>query len=412
MSEPAPSVVRCVAVIPARGDSRSVPRKNLRPLAGRPLIAHAIGQALLARWVGRVVVATDDLEVAAVAGRFGAEVALMPTPVRVGDSFSEVALGHALASLAEQGERPDVVVMVQPGAPLTSAEDIDGTIRTLVDEGADSCFAAAPCHHFLWQRFADGQAIGINHTTVRRPRHREMDPQYIEAGAVYAMVADGFLAARHRFFGRTVLHVMPAEGCLQIREPLDLVKAEAILRSQGQIAALAALAGRPAALVLDGQAFRPGSRARAGAAGDEDEPCSRCGDLGLEPLRRSRLPVIVIARAVDAGMVARCSRSGIDCIRSLGAKLPVLEAWAQVNGIGLEQVVYLGSGADDVAPLQAVGCGVTHADAPADVRAAARVVLEVPAGRPAVRAVADLIVKALETGALEPGREAGVRYGT
>lgn len=222
----------CIAIIPARGGSKGVPRKNVRPLAGKPLIAYTIGAALAAARVDRVIVSTDDDEIAAVSAEAGAEVVRRPAAISGDTASSEAALLHVLDTLAgREAQLPDTVVFLQCTSPLTTAADIDGTVDALDANQADCALAVAPFYHFLWRASAGGAAAGVNHAIHNRPRRQDMEPQYLETGAVYALRTEGFRAARHRFFGRVALFVQAAERCLEIDEPLDFLKAEVMVRA-------------------------------------------------------------------------------------------------------------------------------------------------------------------------------------
>jgi N-acylneuraminate cytidylyltransferase len=209
----------------------------VRLLAGKPLIAHTIGAAAQASSVNRVVVSTDDDEIAAISRQWGAEVVSRPAEISTDTSSSEMALLHALEHLHEnEGYSPDILVFLQCTSPLTLPEDIDGTVQALFDHEADSSLAVTPFHYFLWRRDIDGDAIGVNHDKRVRPLRQERVSQYLETGAVYVMRTKGFKEARHRFFGKTAMYVMPSERCLEIDEPLHFTIAEVLLseRQQGQ----------------------------------------------------------------------------------------------------------------------------------------------------------------------------------
>jgi CMP-N-acetylneuraminic acid synthetase len=219
-----------LAIIPARGGSKGVPRKNVRHLCGKPLVAWMIESALAAKFVSRVVVSTDDAEVAAISRDVGAQV--IPRPIELaGDlSSSESALLHALDYLKQtEGYQSELVVFLQCTAPLTLPEDIDNTVQTLLEENADSVLTVTPFHYFLWRCGTNGGAVGINHDKgIRLPR-QQGEPQYLETGAVYVMRAEGFIKAKHRFFGKTVMHVIPPERCLEIDDLQSVFIAEALL---------------------------------------------------------------------------------------------------------------------------------------------------------------------------------------
>ena len=220
---------KVVAVIPARGGSKGVPRKNVRDVAGKPLIAWTVEAALCAKCVDTVAVSTDDAEIASVAERYGARVVRRPAEISGDEASSESALLHALQKLGGEGIRADILVFMQCTSPLTTGEDVDACVETLVKERADSAFTAKEFFYFVWRRLSDGSAEGINHDKRFRPRRQDREPQYEENGAVYAMVADGFLKAQHRFFGRTVLSLMPESRCFEIDTEFDLEVADRLL---------------------------------------------------------------------------------------------------------------------------------------------------------------------------------------
>jgi N-acylneuraminate cytidylyltransferase len=231
------SDVSNLAIIPARGDSKGLPRKNVRFLAGKPLIVYTIEAALQASHVGRVIVSTDDPEIAAISEQFGGEAVWRPKEISGDRAPSELALLHTLDHLKQiEGYDPQVIVFLQCTSPLTLPEDIDGTVQALFDQEADSSLAVTPFHYFLWRWDVNGDAIGVNHDKRVRLLRQERDSQYLETGAVYVMRTKGFKEARHRFFGKTAMYVMPSERCLEIDEPVHFTIAEVLLseRQQGQ----------------------------------------------------------------------------------------------------------------------------------------------------------------------------------
>jgi CMP-N,N'-diacetyllegionaminic acid synthase len=218
-----------LAIIPARGGSKGIPGKNLRPLAGKPLLVHTIEHALAAAQVSRVVVSTDDAEIADVARRAGAEVVDRPAEIAGDDAPSEAALRHVLDVLAAR-ERyaPDLVVFLQCTAPIRRPGDVDGAIRKLVESGADSLLSVVPAHCFLW-RETDGRAVAVNYDPERRPRRQDRAPEYRENGSIYVF-APRVLRERHnRLGGEIVLYEMDARSAVDIDDPEDLALCEHLL---------------------------------------------------------------------------------------------------------------------------------------------------------------------------------------
>lgn len=223
--------MKIISVIPARGGSKGIPGKNIKKVAGRPLIGYSIDAALQAEFVDRVIVSTDEQAIANVAEASGAEVILRPALLSGDLASSESALLHVLQRLDEkENYQPDLLVFLQCTSPLTLPEDIDGTVQALIQAEADTSFAAAPFHYYLWSCDLNGKVAEINHKKDSRTMRQQRDGQFIEAGAVYVMSVKGFLKKKSRFFGKTVLYEIPEERCFEIDEPVDLLIAEQMLK--------------------------------------------------------------------------------------------------------------------------------------------------------------------------------------
>src|SRR5688500_14209526 len=152
-----------IAIIPARGGSKRIPRKNLLPFAGKPLVVHSIEDALGARLVHRTIVSTDDVEIAAVSREAGAEVIDRPAALAGDTATSESALMHVLDVIQQRGERePDLVVFLQCTSPEREPADIDAAIALLEKAGADSLLSATRSRRYLWH-MEDGNAVPFNY---------------------------------------------------------------------------------------------------------------------------------------------------------------------------------------------------------------------------------------------------------
>jgi YrbI family 3-deoxy-D-manno-octulosonate 8-phosphate phosphatase len=387
--------IEVLAVIPARGGSKGIPHKNVKLLGGKPLIAHTIEQVQLARSIRRLVVSTDDPIIARVSKECGAEVVERPAEISGDTAPSEAALLHALAYLEHvENYIPDLVVFLQCTSPLTTAEDIDGTVAVLLDEHADSALAVTPFHYFLWRYDSQGQAVGINHDKSVRPLRQEREPQFRETGAVYALRSEGFRKARHRFFGKTALYVTPPERCLEIDEPEDLLVAEVLLRGRcpGETN-LQVLPNPIGALVFDFDGVFTDNRVFVLQDGREAVVCDRSDGWGLAQLKKLDLPLLVLSTEENPVVRSRCAKLNVPYCQGVRDKLPVLLVWLAERGVDPSQVVYVANDVNDVPCMQAVGCPIAVNDAYPEARAAARIILSAPGGRGAVREVADLVMQ-------------------
>lgn len=379
-----------IAMIPARGGSKGLPRKNVRPFCGKPLIAWAIEAAREARSVGRVVVSTDDPEIAAVSERFGALVVRRPKELSHDTAPSEAALLHALSEL---GVSRGALAFLQCTSPLVLPEDVDGTLALL--SRADSAFTAAPTHRFLWNATPHG-AEPVGHDASHRPMRQQLTSRYVEVGAVYAMDIQGFLRARHRFFGRIELYPIPAERSLEIDDETDFLLAEALMRRRLQERKASLLPKEPKAVVFDFDGVLTDNRVAVDEEGKEQVVCHRGDGWAIQRLKSAGLHVAVLTQEGNPAVAHRCNKLGVERLVAEGEKLPLLAAWLGRRGIEPRQALYVGNDLPDVECMLHVGCGVAPADAHPEAKRAAQIVLEAPGGRGCARELAGMILSAKE----------------
>lgn len=217
-----------LGLIPARGGSKGVERKNVRELAGRPLIAHTIAAALDAEAVTETVVTTDDDEIAAVAVDNGAKVPFKrPAKLAADETPTEPVIVHAIKELDKQGESYDDLILLQPTSPLRTAADIDAAYDRYRTDGTDSVISARPTKDIQWektpqgaQRKADGEKIA---------RRQDRSPDYVVNGAMYITGVNQFMETESLTAGRTEIYEMDAITSVDIDTPFDLWLAERIL---------------------------------------------------------------------------------------------------------------------------------------------------------------------------------------
>jgi N-acylneuraminate cytidylyltransferase len=391
--------VNTIALIPARGGSKGIPGKNIRPLCGKPLIGWTIEAALKSKYVDRVVVSTDDPGIANAASSFGADVVIRPAEISGDMASSEAALLHTLTYIErEEGYRPEIIVFLQCTSPLTIHEDIDGTVEALLSEHADSALAVTPFHYFLWRKNEHGKSIEINHDKRKRPLRQDRDLQFLETGAVYVMKAEGFIRAKHRFFGKTAMYVMPPERSLEIDEPIDLKIAEVFLREQMQKDKFSLLPNPVAALVLDFDGVFTDNRVVVAQDGKEAVVCDRSDGLGISQLKRKGLPILVISTEKNPVIEARCRKLSLSFQQDLINKAEALRKYLDSEVIDAKEVVYLGNDVNDLECMRMVRCAVAVADAHPAVLAEADIILERPGGSGAIRELSDMILLRMDEG--------------
>lgn len=230
---------RVVAIIPARGGSKGVPRKNIRPLAGKPLIAYAIETARASRLIDRVIVSTDDAEIAEIARRHGAEVPFMrPAELAQDDSPEWLTWRHAVQMLrAVEGDATGAFVCVSPTSPLRAVEDVEACLRLLLNSDADLVLTVRPAERNPYFNMVVLDEAGRARVVIRpeRPIFRRQDapPVYDITTVAYAFRPEFVLRADSELEGETRAVVVPAERALDIDTELDFRFAEFLMsRSQ------------------------------------------------------------------------------------------------------------------------------------------------------------------------------------
>jgi N-acylneuraminate cytidylyltransferase len=378
-----------VAIIPARGGSKGVPRKNVRRVGGVPLIARAVQAAVAAARVDLVVVTTDDPEIAEVAAAAGARIVQRPAALAGDTASSESAVLHAIDELEASGIDVGTVVFLQATSPFIPSTGIDEAVAAIHDGGYDSAFSAFETYGFLWGRTAEGTAQAINHDASHRPRRQDREPHYLETGAFYAFDAAGFRAAEHRFFGRIAIIEVPEQSAVEIDDEHQFAMASA----------LAPLLEEPApidvdAVVTDFDGVHTDDKVLVDAEGRETVRVGRDDGMGVGLLRKAGIPVLILSTETNPVVRARAGKLRVPVLHGVEDKAAALRVWAEESGIPLERVAYLGNDVNDLAVMELVGWPVAVADARPEVRRAARVVLTRAGGDGAVRELADRVLTA------------------
>ena len=380
--------VEAVAVIPARGGSKGIPRKNLQRVGGRSLVRRSIEAALAATKVNHVVVSTDDDEIASEARGAGATIVERPESLSGDTATSESAVLHALDHI--YGD-PSIVLLVQATSPFLWAGDLDRLVDAVTLGEADCAFTVTPWHGFIWS-YGPAGAEGVSAGSNPRQRRQDLPPQFLETGAAYAMRVAGLRASRQRFFGRTEMVEIPAERSMEIDDPADLQLACDLAPRLDRAWLASKLPSPLGAVAFDFDGVMTDNLVTTDQEGRESIVSSRSDGMGIGMLHDAGVPMIVLSKERNPVTTARCAKIRLDVVQGVDDKVTELTRWLDERGIDPASAVYVGNDVNDLGCMGFVGCGVAVSDAHPEVLASASAVLTHAGGHGAVRELADAIL--------------------
>lgn len=223
-----------IAVIPARGGSQRIPLKNIKILAGKPLIVYIITAARKAMMINRVIVSSDHPEIIKTAQQYGAEAPFVRPPEISGNVPAELVTQHAVKYLEDEERYPvDIVVTLQPTTPFCRPEDIDQCVRTLIDSDVDAVISACevrqrPEWMFYLDKNAYAQTFLGKGIRGERGVSQALPKLFSPNGGVYAIRRDALFQHNSLFGQKTKLVEMPFLRSIDIDEPIDFEFAEFI----------------------------------------------------------------------------------------------------------------------------------------------------------------------------------------
>ena len=224
--------LRTLAIVPARGGSKGVPRKNLRVVGDKPLIGWTIAAAQASSHVDRVIVSSDDDEICGAAARYGDGIALKrPAELATDEATSLDVVLHAVDALPGF----DVAILLQPTSPLRITADIDGCLEMMVRRGANSCVGVCEVSespYWMYRLDGDDRLVALLDTKQNFNRRQDLPPVFLPNGAVYAFRVDWIRTSRLFIDAETIGYVMPASRSLDIDTELDMLVLEQMIKSQ------------------------------------------------------------------------------------------------------------------------------------------------------------------------------------
>ncbi len=405
-------VAEVLAIIPARGGSKGIPRKNIRPFAGHPLIAYSIAAARQANTVTRVILTTDDEEIAAVGRQYGAETPfLRPAELAEDTTLDLPVFQHALTWLAEnENYRPELVIQLRPTSPVRPVGLVDEAVRLLqAHPEADSVRGVVPAGqnpHKMWK--IDSQS-GQMHNLLDVPGIEEpynaprqaLPPVFWQTGHIDVIRPQVILGGL--MSGRVILPVqIEPRYTVDIDGPFDWLRAEWLVQHGGlDLVTPGKGPKRPLPqtlrlLVMDFDGVLTDNRVWVDENGHEMIAANRSDSLGLKHLRAAGVEAMVLSTETNPVVSARCKKLGLPVLQAVEDKAAALARLLTEKGIDPGQVIFMGNDLNDTPCFPLVGCAVVPADAQTAALQAADIILARRGGHGAVRELCDMILAQLK----------------
>lgn len=400
-----------LAIIPARGGSKGIPRKNIRPFAGYPLIAWSIAAARQARSVTRLIVSTDDAEIAAVAREYGAEVPfLRPAELAQDQTPDWPVFEHALRWLAErEGYRPEIVVQLRPTSPIRPPWCVDEAVHILLEHAEADCVrGVVPAGQNPFKMWRIDPQSGRMYPLLTLPGIDEpynaprqiLPPVFWQTGHIDAIRARTILEKRSMTGDVIYPLLLDARYTVDIDTPADWERYEQVVR-RGELEIVwpgrrpRPMPSRVSMLVLDFDGVLTDNRVWTDSEGRELVVSSRSDSLLLNELKARGVQILVLSSEPNPVVQARTRKLGLEAVHGVGIKEKgeVLRRLLNERGIPAEEVVYVGNDLNDLPCFEISGWAVAVADAWPEVRRAADYVLSHRGGQGAVRELCELLLQ-------------------
>lgn len=400
-----------LAVIPARGGSKSIPRKNIKMFGGHPLLAYSIAAALCAHNIDRVIVSTDDKEIADIARAYGAETPfLRPAEISRDDTVDLPVFKHVLDWFQKNEQwHPDVVVHLRPTTPIRPLSCVDDAVRLLLETPeADSVRSVVPSGQNPFKMWKiDGNFItpileSEYDETYNMPRQK-LPMTYFHSGHV-DVIRTTTISKKKSLTGDNILPLfLDARFTVDIDDPEDWEYAEWILkRMRKQIilpeqhSMLDKKLGQIEMIVFDFDGVFTDNRVLVNQDGSEAVLCDRGDGMGVSMLKKHGIQVVVLSTEENPVVSARCRKLDIPCRQGLAKKEDALRTILSDNSLENSRVAFIGNDLNDTECFRVAGVSIAVADAHPNLLQSADIVLGKCGGRGAVRELTEMILNAKE----------------
>lgn len=378
-----------IAFIPARGGSKSIPYKNIKPIAGRPLIYWVLDAAVNCKAIEAVYVSTDDDRIEDAITRYGSGKVILyrRSPATATDTASTES---AMIEFAEKTDF-DTIMLIQATSPLLKTEHLDGAIEKFRESEADSLLSVVRQKRFIWEEDTD-TARPANYDPARRPLRQDFEGFFVENGAFYITNRKNLLTSGSRLSGNIALYEMPGESYHELDEPDDWPVVEQLLVNRQNRPDLSRLRNVNL-FVSDVDGVLTDAGMYYSEKGDELKKFNTRDGKAFELLRNAGIITAIITSENTAIVANRARKLRIDHLyQGVSDKANILQKLCKELQVDSDDVVYIGDDINDLQVMQQVGFSASPFDASPVIKNSADYICTTRGGEGCVREVVDLIL--------------------
>ncbi len=381
-----------VAFIPVRGGSKSIPLKNIREIAGKPLVYWTVRAACQCSEIEKVYVATDSDRIKEVVERF--EMEKVSVIGRSVETATDIASTESVMLEFAQKYTFDNIVLIQATSPLLTSEDLTGGFQEFYKQGTDSVLSVVRQKRFQWITNEDGFVLPANYDIFHRPRRQEFDGFLVENGAFYITGREALLKTESRLSGNIKAYEMDEAAYFEIDEPNDwiVIEHQLLERLKKQIKNKQGIDIRMFLTDCDGCLTDGGMYYTE--LGDEFKKFHTLDGMGFKLLQEKGIRTGIITGETMSLNLRRCRKLNIDIYEEgVKNKLDVVKKLCAKYKVDLQNVAYVGDDINDLEVIREVGFGCSVKNGIEIIKDAADYVTNKEGGQGAIREVIDIILK-------------------
>lgn len=379
-----------IAIIPARGGSKSIPRKSIIDFAGKPLLAWTIEQAIASSFIDEVYVTSDSKDILKIAADYGAKIIQRPRNISSDTASSESALLHALSQLREN---IDYIVFLQATSPLRKSDDIDNAIRKIIKDKADSLLSLTEAQEFVWRK-SKGKINSVTFDYKNRRRHQELEKIYYENGSIYVFKPKILQKYKNRLGGKITEYIMQPWQRADIDDYLSFEWCQWLYYKYSSDMAKKDILSKIELIAYDFDGVMTDNKVFVDQIGNEAVCVNRSDGLAISLIKAKGIPQVILSSEKNSVVKRRADKLNIPCLSGDEDKKSILKKYLDIKNINKDNVIFVGNDINDKEVMRYVGCPIAPNDACKEIKDLARIITKSNGGGGIVRELFDMLSRA------------------